>query len=101
MKKTIANCNCLAEGTIDQVIIRGQDFPTILVVHYEVHGRTFELKESVKLKSEKKKLGFLTIGQKRVPVLGNTSVGSKVRVLYNSDNPDEAYLPDNIGKANV
>lgn len=101
MKINMTNCTHCVEGTIDQLVIKGQDFPTVMVVHYAVGGYSFELRESVKLKSEKIKLGFLTVGQKRVPALGNTSVGSKVRVLYNPDDPAEAYLPDNLGKANV
>lgn len=99
--KNKVNCTDCTEGKIAQLVIKGQDFPTVVVVHYEVDGTVYELRESMKLKSEKIKFGFLTIGQKRVPVLGNTSVGSKVRVLYDPRNPADAYMPDNTGKINV
>lgn len=103
MKKTKINVNCTTEitGTVKSVQIKGQDFPTIITVVYTVNDHPYEVSESIKLKSQPIKLGFLTVGQKRVPVLGNTSVGSVVRVKYNPNNPSEAYLPDNIGIANV
>lgn len=93
------NVNCTAEtiGSVTAVKVKGQDFPTIVTVTYEANGYSYEDSESIKLRSQPIKLGFLTVGQKRVPVLGNTSVGSKVRVLYNPNNPEEAYLPDNSG----
>lgn len=103
MKKTKINVNCTTEvtGTVKEVKVKGQDFPTIITVSYSVNEHAYEISESIKLKSQPIKLGFLTVGQKRVPVLGNTSVGSAVRVMYNPNNPAEAYLPDNVGIANV
>lgn len=103
VKKNILNANCTAEttGSVKAVKAKGQDFPTLITVAYEVNGYLYEVNESVKLKSQPIKLGLLTVGQKRVPVLGNTSVGSAVRVMYNPNNPNEAYLPDNTGIANV
>ena len=103
MKKTILNVNCTVEttGTVKAVKAKGQDYPTIVTVSYSVDGHTYEINESIKLKSQPIKLCFFTVGQKRVPVLGNTSVGSTVRVMYDPNNPAEAYLPDNGGIANV
>jgi hypothetical protein len=103
MKKNKLNENCTAQttGSVKSVKTKGQDFPTIITVTYDVNGYSYEVSESIKLKSEPIKLGFLTVGQKRVLQLGNTSVGSAVRVMYNPNNPGEAFLPDNTGIANV
>ena len=101
MKKANSNCTAITSGTVVNIKVKGLDFPTMISVSYTVNGSTYELTESIKLKSEKIKLGFLTIGQKRVAIMGNTTIGSIVRVNYNPDNPAEAYLTDNIGKANV
>ena len=101
MMKKHNNCTEATTGKIIDLKAKGQDFATIIKVQYEVDGNFYTIDESIKLKSEKIKLGFLTIGQKRVPVMGNTSVGTSVRVMYNPSVPEEAFLPDNIGKANV
>lgn len=103
MKKIKPNEYCTTEvaGTVKAVKVKGQDFPTIITVSYSVNGHTYEISESIKLKSQPIKLGFLTVGQKRMPVLNNTSVGNAVRVMYNPNNPVDAYLPDNVGIANV
>lgn len=87
--------------TVKSVKVRGQDFPTIITVPYTVDGNSYDISKSIKLKSQTIKLGFIPIGQKRVPVLGNTAVGSSIRVMYNPENPSEAYLTDNIGPDNV
>ena len=101
MKKANSNCTATTSGTVVNIKVKGQDSPTMISVSYMVNGSTYELTESIKLKSEKIKLGFLTIGLRRVPKMGNTAIGSIVRVNYNPDSPAEAYLTDNIGKANV
>lgn len=100
MKKHI-NCTETTTGKIIDLKVKGQDFATIIKVQYEIDGNTYTIDESIKLKSEKIKFGFLTIGQKRVPVMGNTSVGTMVRVMYNPSAPEDAFLPDNVGKTNV
>lgn len=81
--------------------VKGQDFPTMISVEYQVVGNTYVVTESLKLKSEKIKLGFFPIGQKRVPVMGKTAVGSSATVNYNPSNPAEAFITHNIGKANI
>lgn len=88
-------------GVISDLMVRGLDFPTSITVQYAVNGQTYELHDTIKLKNEKIKLGFLTVGQKRVPALGDTHVGSELRVCFNPDDPGDAYLPDNLGKGNI
>lgn len=99
--KKIRNCTKETVGIITDLLIRGQDYPTRISVTYTVEGHSYTINDTVKLKSEKIKLGFLTIGQKRVPTLNDERIGSQVRVQYNPRNPAEAYLPDNTGKANI
>lgn len=101
MKINKANCTQTVEGRVKELKVKGQDFPTLISVEYQVAGNSFVVTESLKLKSEKIKLGFLPIGQKRVPVMGNTAVGSSAAVSYNPNNPAEAFITHNIGKANI
>lgn len=101
MRNKYKNCTALTTGIISDLKIKGQDFPTVITVQYVVDMKSYSISDTIKLKSEKVKVGFLTVGQKRVAALGETSVGSEVRVQYDPDNPGIAFLPDNEGKANV
>lgn len=101
MKVNKANCTQTVEGRVKELKVKGLDFPTMISVEYQVADNTYVVTESLKLKSEIIKLGFLPIGQKRVPVMGNTAVGSSATVSYNPSNPVEAFITHNIGKANV
>lgn len=94
-------CTTLTMGTIVDLRVKGIDSPTIITVEYTAAGRTYEIKESIKLRREPIKLGRLPIGQRGVPVLGDTRVGSQVRVLFNPADPSKAYLLDNEGHVNV
>ena len=84
-----------------EVRVKGLDFPTMISVEYQVAGMNYTVTESIKLKSQAIKIGFLPIGQKRIPVMGDTAVGCAVMVSYNPDNPAEAFITRNIGKANI
>lgn len=95
-----SRCVNTTKGRIVKLNDRGIDSPTIITVDYIVHGKTYTIRESLKLKSVAKKFGPFTIGQKKVPVLPETNVNSKVFVSYNPNNPAEAYLRDNVGKVN-
>lgn len=101
MKINKANCTQTVEGRVKELKVKGQDFPTMISVEYQVADNTYVVTESLKLKSEKIKLGFFPIGQKRVPVMGNTVVGSSATVNYNPSNPAESFITHNIGKANI
>ncbi len=96
-----SRCTETTDGIINNVKLKGQDFPTVITVEYVVEEKCYHIQESVKLKSEIIKLGFLPIGQRKSPRLGDTSVGRAVRVIYNPNNPEEAYLPENIGHINT
>lgn len=101
MKIKKENCIFCIDGIVISLQSKGLDFPTLLTVRYEVNSERFEITESIKLRSEKIKLGFLTIGQKKVAMLPDVAIGSTLRVQYNPSNPAEAFLPDNTGKVNV
>lgn len=90
-----------AIGTVTEVKARGLDFPTRITVEYSVDGKSYSITESIKLKSKAIKLGFIPIGQERVPVMGDTRVGAKAEVLYCSSNPSDAILKENRGNQNV
>ncbi len=57
--------------------------------------------ESIKLKSEIIKWGFIPIGQNCFPVMGDTTVGSKASISYNPIKPEEAFITKNIGRVNI
>jgi hypothetical protein len=101
MQVNKVNCTQTVCGRVKELKVKGQDFPTMISVEYQVAGNIYVVTESLKLKSEKIKLGFLTIGQKRVAAMGNTAVGSSVLVNYNTNNPAESFITNNIGKANI
>lgn len=79
---------------------KGMDFPTIVTVRYEVDSETYEIRESLKLKSQGVKTGGLLLGHRKRPVLPNAAVGNPAQVAYDPERPAEAYLCDNVGKMN-
>lgn len=89
-------CTMQTMGTVLSATSMGEGRPTMITVRYQIRGNVYEVTETVQMRSEFKKLaGFLPIGRKKVPIMGNTAVGSMVRVMYNPKNPVEAYLSDN------
>ncbi|MDO4572805.1 MAG: DUF3592 domain-containing protein [Clostridia bacterium] len=94
-----ARCTASTEGRVIRLRSRSLDFPTVVTVQYEAGGQSYELSESLKLKSSPVKLGFLPIGQRKTPRI-SARVGSAVRVSYNPEKPQEAYLPENTGRIN-
>jgi len=87
------------EGTVINLKSKGLQHPTIITVKYVVDSVDYELKESVKLKNEFIKIGFIPIGHKLKPVI-NTRIGSRLTVAYDPNSPDNAYLIDNKGVIN-
>lgn len=101
MKNNKENCTQTVMGCVKELTIKGQDFPTMISVEYTVGDNSYVVTESLKYRSEIIKIGFLPIGQRRIPVMGDTAVGSKASVNYNPLKPEEAFITKNIGKANV
>ena len=99
MNKKTCDKECV--GIIKDIIIKGCDFPEVLVVQYEVNKIQYEIKENLVMKPyEKKKIGFIPIGytlkslieiKTGIPAI----VGNNVKVKYCSSDPSIAFLPDN------
>ena len=100
MRVNKKKCIASTDGIIVDLHRKGLDFPTIMTVRYEVDSISYEVKESVKLKSETIKLGFLPVGQKKTAVMPDATVGTTVIVMYNPSEPTESYVRDNVGKMN-
>lgn len=88
-----------AVGTVVRFRRGGIDHPAFVCVRYEVDGRTYECRETVKLKSEPIKIGPVPIGQRKRGKIASR-VGSKVRVAYLPSDPSKAILADNTGLMN-
>lgn len=96
-----SKCTELCEGTIVRLRSTGDvgmgNSGTCLYVKYVVDGTEYQLKEMLHVKSKTIKWGSIPIGQEKIPVLGDVSIGAKVAVLYNPVKPKRAYLRDNKG----
>ncbi len=95
-----SNCTETCRGIIKEIKIKGIDFPSKIIVEFEVSGRIYEISENLVTKPQKIKLGFIPIGYKTKSLIEiktgiSATVGNNVNVKYNADNPNEAYLPDN------
>lgn len=100
-KKDMDKCTKVTEGKVIEIKKRGHDFPTIVTVEYEVSGVFYQISESKKYSNETIKIGFLPVGQKKIPKLGSVVAGDVVSVSYNPLCPDMAYLTNNVGKINI
>lgn len=98
MKKI--NCTKTCSGIIKEINTKGLDFPSRIIVKFEVNGKIYEISENLVMKPQKIKLGFIPIGYKTKSLIEintgiSATIGNNVNVKYNADNPNEAYLPDN------
>ncbi len=48
MKINKANCTRTVEGHVKELKIKGQDFPTMISVEYQLAGNTYVVTESLK-----------------------------------------------------
>lgn len=94
-------CTTETTGTIIKTERKSPNMPTMITVEYVVDGVMYTVKESVKLKSEAIKIGFLPIGQRRIPRMGNITEGNTVAISYNPEKPEMAYVKENVGIVNV
>ncbi|BAH08101.1 hypothetical protein [Clostridium kluyveri] len=99
-EKKRALCTQVTNGIVTKVKNKGLDFSTIITVCYIVDSVTYQISESLKLKSKIIRWGIIPVGQKKYPVIPEISEGSTVRVNYNLANPAEAFITDNIGIIN-
>ena len=94
------HCTEQTTGTVTSIISKNLDSPTMVTVCYSVNDIDYELKDSLKLKSELIKVGKIPIGQKKTRKMP-VEIGSMVTVLYDPNLPSRAYLPDNTGIMNI
>ena len=97
------NKECL--GIIKELKVKGLEFPTKVVVEYNVNNKKYVLEEKLVMKKDKQVvLGFIPIGYKTKSLIkirtGIKAIeGNSVKVKYEESNPSNAYLVDNVGKA--
>lgn len=85
------------EGIISEIRMKGGDAATVLYVDYQADGKTYRIKETMKVKGEAIKAGKMPIGQRTKPVLGDIAKGSCVSVQYDVANPQKAIIVGNDG----
>ena len=84
-------------GRIIKAESKGLDGAMTITVCYEIGLIPYELTEDVIFRNKKRRILFFPAGRKKTPVIGETKVGTIVNVMYNPENPAEAFLPDNYG----
>ncbi len=85
------------EGTISEIRVKSEDFTTVLSVDYQVEGKNYRIKETMKVKGEAIKVGKIPIGERTKPVLGDIKKGDQVSVQYDTANPRQAIIVGNDG----
>lgn len=86
-------------GVVVDLKIKGTDSPTVVTVEYEVEGVKYTIKETLKLKNEVIKLGFLPIGQRQVPKV-KCEKGKTVIIEYEERTPEKGHIKGNDGIIN-
>ena len=87
-------------GNVVDIKYRNSKGITKITVRYSVNGAEYTITESLKLISKMIKVGGMPIGRRKVPRLGNVRIGTRIRVQYNPDKPQKAFLSDNVGRIN-
>lgn len=91
-------------GVIKKIKNNGIDFPSSIVVEYTVDGKKYVLNENLIMKRNKKYVfGFIPIGYTTKSLIElrtgvKAIVGNNVKIKYDTSNPQNAYLVDNVGK---
>lgn len=89
-------CTKSAAGHITKCWDKGLDYSDRISVCYEVDGNSYSINEKVKYITEAIKIGPIPIGQRKVPALGSIRVGREVKVMFNPEDPSEAFVLGNI-----
>ena len=84
-------------GRIIHIRHSSQETPRI-TVEYIVDGDTYRITENITVVSEKIRIGFLPVGQRKKWKIGPVTEGQEVVVLYDEDNPKKGRIRDNDGK---
>ena len=99
-KGRIRSMTAQCSGLVLSVKSYGIDCPWRIRVRYEVDGVSYEVVESLALKSSAIKAGPIPIGQRKTPVLGRVREGDTVTVIYDPDKPSKSHIQHNDGWIN-
>lgn len=88
-------------GEVVSLSSHGARHVTVARVRYEVGGQSYELEESLALRSEAIRVGPVPIGQRKTPKLGDVRPGRKVEVAYLLEDPSQALIIGNDGLMNA
>lgn len=91
------NCTGETEGRITRYQPGRLDTAGMVWVSYVVGAKEYIIGEPIHLESRAIKAGRIPIGQEKTPKLGNITVGMKVTVRYDPDDPEKAFIPQNEG----
>lgn len=87
------------DGTVVDTKRKGLDFPTVITVEYEVEGMKYTVKETLKLKNEVIKFGFIPIGHRQIPKV-KCEKGKIVTIEYDEKSPEKGHIKGNDGIIN-
>lgn len=68
-----------------------------LTVEYTVNGSSYRIAEDVTVTIKAIKIGFLPIGMEKTWRIKNCKVGETVSVIYDCNEPKNAYIKGNEG----
>jgi uncharacterized protein YkuJ len=94
-------CTARTAGRIASVHCHDADGSKTIAVKYYANNQIFQIKETVRTKSEPIKFGWLTIGHRVRPCLPFAKEGDVVTVLYDPADPQRAYIKRNEETKNV
>lgn len=83
------------DGVVEEIALRTAAAPGFIRVRYEVDGKGYSVKETLKVSAAPREMGQLIV--KKRETLGGLSVGAPIEVRYLPDDPSRAILPENVG----
>lgn len=91
-----SRCTGSTIGCVKAIYPEVNGVPSAILAEYIVNGITHIAFEYIATANKQKKNGFFGRKRENVSALKNICVGSQVSISYNPNNPDEAFLTDNI-----
>lgn len=83
------------DGVVEEIALRTASAPGFIRVRYEVDGRPYSVRETLKVSAAPREMGQLIV--KKRETLGGLAAGSPIEVRYLPDDPSHAILPENVG----
>ena len=86
------------QGTVVEIARpRNTSAPTIITVSYEVEGRSYTIRERLKMTAPGTETGGFFITVKKVPAIQLDGPGTPVRVVFQPSDPKYAMIAGNEG----